>query len=49
MVMCNWFYSHAKKHVNMIIYVWETGKFVTWQGHFQPRFYSKARELSNQL
>ena len=41
-------YSHANKPVNMITYIRKT-RFVTEQGHRQPRFNSKARALSTQL
>ena len=33
----------------LIIYMWQTGRFVTKQGHFQARFCSKVRALSTQL
>ena len=46
--MCKSWYSHAYKPVNMIIYKWKTRRFVTKQGHRQPRVYSKARVLSTQ-
>ena len=28
---------------------WKAGRFLTWQGHPQPRFYSKATVMSTQL
>ena len=37
--MCKSWYSHANKPVNMIVYIWKTRRFVTKQGHRQPRFY----------